>query len=68
MFGIIAYYLKLKSVGLNDSLLEWFQNYLSDCKQRVVLHVTGVFQSGKAEMPSYPNALFRAALIPYLYL
>ena len=68
MFGIIAYYLKLKSVGLNDSLLEWFQNYLSDCKQRVVLHVTGVSQSGNAEMPSYPKALFRAALIPYLYL
>ena len=29
--------LKLKSVGLSGSLLGWFQNYLSDRKQRVVL-------------------------------
>ena len=31
--------LKLKSVGLSGSLLGWFQNYLSDRKQRVVLPV-----------------------------
>ena len=31
--------LKLKSVGLTGPLLEWFQNYLSGRKQRVVLPV-----------------------------
>ena len=33
----IGLLLKLKSVGLSGSLLGWFQNYLSDRKQRVVL-------------------------------
>ena len=32
--GLLA---KLKSVGITDSLLNWFQNYLRDRKQRVVL-------------------------------
>ena len=29
---------KLKFVGITDPLLDWFQSYLSDRKQRVVLH------------------------------
>ena len=28
---------KLKFAGITDSLLDWFQNYLSDRKQKVVL-------------------------------
>ena len=44
--------LKLKSVGLSGSLLGWFQNYLSDRKQKVVLpRVSSTWVSINAVVP-----------------
>ena len=43
---------KLKSTGVSGSLLTWFSDYLTDMKQRVVLHcASSSWTSVKAGVP-----------------